>query len=73
MSYWSKNPELLDEVTIKCLPDEWREKVDSGEIELDAVPEKIRDKAMDEGVEDYWATRIDEATQRHKEERRNDL
>lgn len=73
MSYWSKNPELLDEITIKFLPKEWREAMEEGIIELEDVPEKIRDKAMDEGVIDYWATKVDEATMRHKEERRNKL
>lgn len=59
MSYWSHNPELLDEITIKALPDPWRDQVESGEIDLEDVPEKIRDKAMLEGERDYWADKID--------------
>ena len=54
MSFWSNNPELLDEKTIEFLPEDWKNRVESGEIELGDVPEKIRDKAMMEGVSDYW-------------------
>lgn len=61
MSYWSNNPELLDEITIKFLPTKYKDKVESGEIELDDVPETIRDKAMDEGERDYWGGLVDDA------------
>jgi len=54
MSFWSHNPELLDEKTIEFLPEDWKNRVESGEIELGDVPEKISDKAMMEGVSDYW-------------------
>jgi len=55
MSYWSHNPELLDEITLKALPKKWRDKVESEEIDLYTVPEDIRDKAIIEGEKDYWA------------------
>ena len=61
MSYWSNNPELLDEITIKALPEEWREEVEEGNIELYDVPEDIRDKAMLEGEQEYWAGLADAA------------
>lgn len=67
MSYWSHNPELLDEITTEALPEEWREKVESGEIELIEVPVEIRDKAMLEGEKEYWAGRIDEVKTQLKE------
>ena len=54
MSFWSNNPELLDEKTIEFLPEDWKNRVESGEIELGDVPEKISDKAMMKGVSDYW-------------------
>ena len=54
MSYWSHNPELLDEVTINALPDLWKEKVENEEIELEGIPEKIRDKAMLDGTQDHF-------------------
>ena len=66
MSYWSKNPELLDEITIKTLPEEWKDKVESGEIDLLDVPEPIRDKAMLEGERDYWGGLADDAKERGK-------
>ena len=59
MSFWSNNPELLDELTIKFLPEDWKNRVESGEIELENVPEKIRDKAMMESVSDYWDSLAD--------------
>jgi len=71
MSFGSHNPELLDEITTKALPKEWRDKVELGEIDLYDVPEKIRDKAMDEGLSDYWGSRIDEAMMRAKDRRIN--
>ena len=64
MSYWSHNPELLDEITIAALPEPWKQRVEDGEIELGDVPEKIYDKAMMDGEADYWGTRIDEAVDR---------
>jgi len=71
MSYWSNNPELYDEITIKALPEEWREKVESDEIELSDVPEEIQYKARIEGEREYWAGRVDEAWMQEKERRRN--
>jgi len=68
-SFWSNNVELYDEITIKALPDEWRDKVESGEIDIVDVPEDVRFKAACEGEEDFWATRIDEARMRAKEKR----
>lgn len=67
--FWSNNVELLDEITIECLPEEWKEKVESGEIELYDVPPDIVSEAMLEGERDYWATRIDEVKTRRKYER----
>lgn len=69
MSYWSHNPELLDEITIEALPEEWKDMVESGEIELSEVPEKIRDKAMIEGERDYWAGQVDSLRVQLKERR----
>jgi hypothetical protein len=66
MSYWSHNPELLDEITVEALPDEWRNKIDAGEIELLDVPEEIRDQAMLKGEKDYWAMRMDDAKMQMK-------
>ena len=59
MRYWNNNPELLDEITIQAIPEDWKDKVDSGEIDLMDIPEKIRDHAMLEGERDYWATLAD--------------
>lgn len=61
MSFGSHNPELLEEITIKALPKKWRERIESEEIDLDDVPENIRDKAMLEGEQDFWGSKIDEA------------
>jgi len=66
MSYWSHNPELLDEITVEALPDEWRNKIDAGEIVLLDVPEEIRDKAMLEGEKEYWADQMDNAKMQMK-------
>jgi len=55
MSYWSDNPELLEEITIKALPEEWKAKVENEEIDLYDVPNDIFDKAMLEGERNYWA------------------
>ena len=65
--FWSNNVELYDEITIKALPDEWKEKVESGEIDIRDVPEDIRYKAAIEGEQDFWASRVDEAMMRKKE------
>lgn len=59
MSYWSHHPEELDRITIKNLPEEWKELVENDEIELDDVPEQVRLDAMDRGVEDYFADKYD--------------
>ena len=67
MSYWSHHPEKLDEITINFLPEPWKSRCNAGDIEVYDVPEEIRDKAMDKGVEDYWASRADEAEMRMKE------
>ena len=66
MSYWSKNPELLDEITIKALPEKWRKKIEAEEIELSDVPRDVYDKAMLEGERKYWAGLGDEAKMRRK-------
>jgi hypothetical protein len=68
MSYWSHNPELLDEITARALPEPWKTRVEEEEIDLCDVPESIRDKAMDRGVEDYWGDRIDAAYEQHKDD-----
>lgn len=68
MSYWSHSPELLEEITIRFLPKEHREKVEKEEIDLYDVPQDIRAKAMLEGEQDYWGGRIDEAVMRHESE-----
>jgi len=66
-SFWSNNVELYDEITIKALPDKWRNKVESGEIDICDVPEDIRFRAACEGEKDFWATRVDEAMMKKKE------
>lgn len=67
MSFWSHNVELYDEVITNALPDEWKDRVESGEIELSDVPEDVVYKAAVSGEEDYWGTRIDEAVMKKKE------
>jgi len=59
MSYWSHHPELLEEVTIECLPTEWKARVESGKITLDDVPDDLVQKAMMEGTEDHFASMAD--------------
>ena len=49
MSYWSSNPELLEEITTKALPEEWQNKVENEEIDLYDIPEDIFYKAMLKG------------------------
>jgi len=67
VSYWSHNPELLDEITTDSLPEEWKEKIERGDIELYDVPEEISEKAMLKGVEDFWASMADAVKLRAKE------
>ena len=67
--FWNNNPELYDEITIKFLPDAWKDKVESDEIDICDVPEDIRYKAAIEGEKDFWASRVDEARMRVKERR----
>ena len=69
MSYWSNHPELLDEITVTHLPEEWRIVVEAGDILPEDVPEEIRDKAMNEGITEYWADRFDLARDQAKEAR----
>ena len=69
MRFWNNNPELYDEITIKFPPDEWKDKIESGEIEICDVPEDIRYKAAIEGERDFWASRVDEARMKAKEGR----
>ena len=64
MSYWSHHPEKLDEITAASLPEPWRSRCEDGEIDLDDVPASLRDKAMDDGIADYWGSKIDEAEMR---------
>lgn len=66
MSYWSHNPELLDEITIKALPEKWRKKMEAEEIELSDVPRDIYDKAILVGEREYWAGLGDERKERRK-------
>ena len=67
MSYWSHNPELLDELTIGALSPVWKYLVENEHIQLDDVPEKVRDKAMDDGIADYWAGLADQEHDRRKD------
>lgn len=55
MSFWNENPELYEEITINALPEEWKEKLNSGEIGLQDIPGDIIYKASTEGTEDYLA------------------
>lgn len=66
MSYWSHNPELLDEIIAKNLPEPYYTQYAEGEIDICDVPEDIRCKAMDGGIADYWGERTDEAKMRYK-------
>ncbi len=65
--FWNNNVELYDEVTIKALPDEWKDKVELGEVDLYDVPEDIRFKAAREGEADFWASQVDEAMMRRED------
>jgi len=67
MSFGSHNPELIDEITTKSLPKIWKNKVESEEIDLYDVPEKIRNKALIEGEADFWGSQIDEAMMRARD------
>jgi len=67
--FWSNNVELYDEITTKALPEEWRGKVESGEIDICDVPEDVRFRAACEGEADYWATQIDAVKTRRKYEK----
>jgi len=67
MSFGSHNPELLNEITVKALPKEWRNRVESDEIDVCDIPENIRDKAMLEGEADFWGSQIDEAMMRARD------
>jgi len=67
MSFGSHNPELLDEITTKFLPKKWKNKVESEKIDLCDVPNKTVNKAMDEGLADYWGSQIDEAMMRSRD------
>jgi len=69
MSYWSHNPELLDEITTNFLPEPWKTKVLEGEILCSDIPNEILLPVVTKAVEDYWGSMIDEATMRKKEER----
>lgn len=59
MSYWSHNPELLEEVTIKYLPEPWKSQIEIGDINIGDVPSDIVDRAMAQGTESYWADLVD--------------
>lgn len=52
--YWANNPELYDELAINNLPEPWKERVESGKIELQDVPEDIQMKAYSDGEQDHW-------------------
>ena len=67
MSYWSDHPEKLDEITTEYLPPPWKDQVLEGRLTLDEVPEKIRFKAADEAVADYWAEQAERAWELQKE------
>ena len=71
--FWHNNAELYDEITTKALPDEWEDKVESGEIYIYDVPEDIRFEAARKGEEDYWASRADEVRAWRKEEKEDKL
>ena len=64
MSFWSHNPELLDELTIKFLPDPWKSQIENDEINLNDVPDDVIGKAMTAGEEDFWADQIEAAKMR---------
>lgn len=64
--FWNCNPELLDEITAKCLPEPYFTQYAEGEIDLSDVPEDIMLKAMDEGIADYSGSCVDDAVERYK-------
>lgn len=60
MSYWSCHPEKLEEVTIECLPLEWRDQIEDGSISINDIPGSIVDEAMMKGTEEYSACMADQ-------------
>jgi hypothetical protein len=68
MSFGSRNPELLDEITIDALPEPWKTMVIEDEIDLYAVPDHIYGKAMSDGLANYWSKQIDDAMMRKESE-----
>ena len=67
MGYWKHNVEKMDEIIMNNLPKEWRDKVESGEIDLLDVPVDIQCDAMRKGEPDYWAGLIDDAHERYRD------
>jgi hypothetical protein len=55
MNVWKNKPELLEKVTLKALPDEYKKALNSGEIGLQDIPDDVMHRAMVKGTEDYLA------------------
>ena len=66
---WRDNPELLDELTGRNLPEPWKTRVAEGQIELNDVPDDVRSKAMGEASVDYVSSRADYVYEIMKERR----
>ena len=69
MSFWSHNPELLDEIITENLPEPWKTQVIEGEILVSDLPDDVLYKATIEGEREFWADQIDQAKMRVKEDR----
>lgn len=64
MSYFNHHIEELDELIEKNLPDEWKEKLMAGEIDLYDIPNKVIDAAIRRGEPEFWASKIEDAQAR---------
>jgi hypothetical protein len=73
MSYWSHNPELLDKITIKFLPDQYRTPIEQDAMDLGEVPDFVRLDAMEKAIEDYWGSMTDEVMMRAEDEAVSDI
>lgn len=73
MSYWSHNPELLDEIIFAELERRGKVNIEEGmREELDRVQKedpKLFDDALLSGEREYWADKIDAAKDRVNEQK----
>ena len=59
MSYWNNHIKEMDKIIAENLPEEWKEKLTAGEIELCDVPSDVRCEAFKKGEPDYWGGMTD--------------